>query len=197
MLRARLAPLALLGAALLGLPSCTPRSGETMNAAAAAPNPTWYKDLSLVGIDGEPLPEAAVAGKVVLFVNVASKCGFTPQYEGLQKLWNTYKDRGFTIVGVPCNQFGAQEPGSSEEIVSFCKLNYGVDFPLLDKQDVNGSGRSKLYSWLVGSPAGGGSDVKWNFEKFLVSRDGRVLDRWRSMTGPDSDSLKKAIEAAL
>jgi glutathione peroxidase-family protein len=178
-------------------PGCAHPKGEPMPAAPVAPNPTWYQDLALVGIDGQPLPAEAVAGKVVLFVNVASKCGFTPQYDGLQKLWQTYKDRGFVIVGVPCNQFGGQEPGSSTEIASFCRLNYGVDFPLLEKQDVNGTNRSKLYAWLVGSPAGDGSDVKWNFEKFLVGRDGRVIDRWRSMTGPDSDALKTAIEAAL
>ncbi|MEN9786809.1 MAG: hypothetical protein RLZZ299_2073 [Pseudomonadota bacterium] len=171
--------------------------GGAPATAAAPPNPQWYKDLSLVSLDGTPVPEATLAGKVVLFVNVASKCGFTPQYDGLQKLWTTYRDRGLVVVGVPCNQFGGQEPGAAQEIRSFCRLNYGVDFPLLDKQDVNGANRSKLYSWLVDSPVGGGSSVKWNFEKFLVSRDGRVLDRWRSITGPDSSSLRNAVESAL
>ena len=177
-------------------PACAPhRSTEAMAAQPA--NPAWFKDLGLVDLNGEPLKDEVLAGKVVLFVNVASKCGFTPQYDGLQKLWTTYKDKGLVIVGVPCNQFGGQEPGGKEEIASFCRMNYGVDFPLLDKQDVNGANRSRLYTWLVGSPAGGSSDVKWNFEKFLVGRDGRVLDRWRSITTPDSGALKTAIEAAL
>ncbi len=192
--------------ALIALACQSPSiTGSPVNAAipasaaptAVAPNPTWYKDLALVGIDGTPLPEATLAGKVVLFFNAASKCGFTPQYEGLQALWTEYKDRGLVIVGVPCNQFGGQEPGAATEIRSFCKLNYGVDFPLLEKQDVNGAQRSKLFQWLVSSPAGKNSDVKWNFEKFLVSRDGRVLDRWRSLTGPDSKDLRSAVDAAL
>ncbi len=178
--------LSLLASTLFGAPS-----------PAQTPNPTWYRDLALVQLDGTPMPETTLSGKVVLFVNVASKCGFTSQYDGLQKLWTTYKDRGLVVVGAPCNQFGGQEPGQPQEIRSFCRLNYGVDFPLLEKQDVNGPQRSKLYAWLVDSPVGGGSSVKWNFEKFLVSRDGRVLDRWRSVTGPDSSGLRNAIEAAL
>ncbi len=180
-------------------PSLTggPVNAATPTTASVAPNPTWYKDLALASLDGTPLPDDTLAGKVVLFVNVASNCGFTPQYEGLQALWTEYKDRGLVIVGVPCNQFGGQEPGGATEIRSFCKLNYGVDFPLLEKQDVNGAQRSKLYTWLVGSPAGKASDVKWNFEKFLVSRDGQVLERWRSLTGPDSKDLRRAIDAAL
>ncbi|GDX79192.1 glutathione peroxidase [Deltaproteobacteria bacterium] len=170
--------------------------GGTMSPpASAAANPAWYADLP--ALDGAPLASDAVAGKVVLIVNVASKCGFTPQYEGLEKLHQTYKDRGFTVLGAPSNQFGGQEPGAPAEIASFCKLNYGVTFPLLAKQEVKGPGKSKLYAWLEGSGVGGGSSVKWNFEKFLVARDGRVLARWRSFTGPDSKELVAAIERAL
>ena len=151
----------------------------------------------LTALSGSALPEADLAGKVVLFVNVASKCGYTPQYDGLQKLWLDLKDRGLVVVGVPCNQFGGQEPGTSTEIESFCKLNYGVDFPLLEKQAVNGGDRSALYDYLIGSPAGGGTNVKWNFEKFLVGRDGAVVARFPSSVAPDSPELRGAIEAAL
>lgn len=149
--------------------------------------------IPLTTLQGTPMPEATLAGKVVLFVNVASQCGYTPQYAGLEQLWNTYRERGLVVVGVPCNQFGAQEPGSAEQIQSFCKLNYGVDFPLLEKQEVNGAGRSALYTWLVGS----GANIKWNFEKFLVGRDGVVRGRFGSGVAPDSAELRAAIEAAL
>ncbi len=151
----------------------------------------------LTTLAGALLPEAELAGKVVLFVNVASRCGLTPQYEGLQELWTELKDRGFVIVGVPCNQFAGQEPGTAEQIQGFCKLEYGVDFPLLEKQDVNGAGRSALYQRLVSSPAGSGTDIVWNFEKFLVGRDGAVLARFHPKTAPDSPELRAAIEAAL
>ncbi len=147
----------------------------------------------LTTLQGSALPDATLAGKVVLFVNVASQCGYTPQYAGLEQLWTTYKDKGLVVVGVPCNQFGAQEPGSAEQIQSFCKLTYGVDFPLLDKQEVNGAGRSPLYTYLVGT----GPNIKWNFEKFLVGRDGAVIGRFPSSVAPDSTELRAAIEAAL
>ncbi|MDP2314784.1 MAG: glutathione peroxidase [Pseudomonadota bacterium] len=151
----------------------------------------------LTSLAGSALPDTELTGKVVLFVNVASRCGYTPQYDGLQKLWTDLKDRGLVIVGVPCNQFGAQEPGTSSEIAGFCKINYGVDFPLLEKQDVNGAGRSALYQYLVGSPAGADKDVRWNFEKFLVGRDGAVKARFPSSVAPDSAELRAAVEAAL
>ena len=167
------------------------------NPSAAAPAADWLKTTTLVGLDGQPLPAEAIAGKAVLFVNVASKCGYTPQYEGLQALYTQYKDKGLTIVGVPCNQFGAQEPGSAEEIASFCKLNYGVDFPLLEKQDVNGAARSALYTQLISSPAGGGADVKWNFEKFLVAPNGEVVGRFPSKVAPNDPTLTAAIEKVL
>lgn len=151
----------------------------------------------LTQLDGKPLDPAVTAGKVVLYVNVASQCGNTPQYAGLQKVYDTYKERGLVIIGVPCNQFGGQEPGAPAEIQSFCKLNYGVSFPLLNKQDVNGPGRSELYRSLVSSPAGGGADIKWNFEKFLVGRDGEVKARFAPKVQPEDPALIKAIEDAL
>lgn len=148
-------------------------------------------------LHGDPLDAEVIRGKVVLFVNVASKCGFTPQYEDLVKLQQTYASRGFTVVGAPCNQFGRQEPGSPDQIEEFCSLTYGVDFPLLSKLDVNGSGRAPLYSYLVLSPAGGGDDVAWNFEKFLVDRSGNVVGRWGSQVKPTDTKITAAIEAAL
>jgi glutathione peroxidase len=159
--------------------------------------PSALASLSLVRLDGSPLPAAELAGKVVLFVNVASKCGYTPQYDGLEKLYAAHKARGLVIVGVPCNQFGGQEPGAPEEIATFCKLNYGVTFPLLEKQDVNAGGRSPLYQWLVGSPAGRGEDISWNFEKFLVDRAGEVVARFAPDVKPDAPELVAAAERAL
>lgn len=151
----------------------------------------------LVALDGSPIDPSTVDGKAILFVNVASRCGFTGQYEGLQALYEAHKEDGLVIVGVPCNQFGGQEPGKPEEIASFCKMNYGVTFPLLEKQDVNGAKRSDLYRWLVGSGVGGDRDVRWNFEKFVVGRDGQVLARFASQTGPDDPELARAIDQAL
>ena len=148
---------------------------------------------TLTLLDGSPMPSADLDGKVVLVVNVASKCGFTPQYDGLQALHEKYDAQGLVILGVPCNQFGAQEPGTSEDIQSFCRLNHGVSFPLLQKQDVNGKGRSALFQYLIGR----GTPVLWNFEKFLIGRDGQVVRRYRSVTGPGSGKLVKAVEKAL
>ncbi len=155
------------------------------------------KDSPMVQLDGKPLDRASLDGKAVLFVNVASRCGYTKQYAGLEKLYQDWKDKGLVIVGVPCNQFGGQEPGTAEEIQSFCKLNYGVSFPLLEKQEVNGAGRSPLYQSLVSSPVGGGQDIKWNFEKFLVGKDGAVLARFPSAVAPEDPKLIAAIEGAL
>lgn len=173
------------------------RSPADVRAAAAAPATDWFAGLGLVKLDGTPLPADTLRGKAVLFVNTASKCGYTKQYDALQALWTKYRDRGLVIVGAPCNQFMGQEPGTSEEIASFCRLNFGVDFPLLDKMDVNGANRSALFNYLVGSKAGENSDVRWNFEKFLVTRDGSVVGRWRSAVTPDDAELVAAIEAAL
>jgi len=149
--------------------------------------------LDLEGLDGKAVDIEALKGRVVLVVNVASKCGYTGQYEGLQALYAKKRDAGLTIVGVPCNQFGGQEPGSAGEIQNFCRKNYGVDFPLLAKQEVNGAARSSLYKALVGQ----GGDVRWNFEKFLVGRDGKVVNRYRSGVAPDSSELLAAINGAL
>ena len=169
--------------------------------AGDAPSPKEatmaWSDLSLTSLDGTPLAADALAGKVVLFVNVASRCGYTSQYKGLQALYEARKDDGLVIVGVPCNQFGGQEPGSAAEIASFCEMNYGVSFPLLEKQDVNGAARSALYTRLVSSAAGGGTDVKWNFEKFLVGRDGAVIGRYGSGVKPGGKELAAALDAAL
>ena len=159
--------------------------------------PGSLEAVTLTRLDGTPLPAAEVEGKVVLFVNVASRCGLTPQYEGLVKIHDRFRERGFVVVGAPCNQFLGQEPGSAEDIASFCSATYGVDFPLLEKQDVNGAGRSPLYQWLVGSEAGAGSDISWNFEKFLVGRDGAVLKRFSPRVTPEAPEVVAAIEAAL
>jgi glutathione peroxidase len=148
---------------------------------------------NLTTLEGAPLPEDAIKGKAVLFVNVASKCGLTPQYNGLVELDKEYGDRGLVVVGVPCNQFGQQEPGSPDEIKDFAKSKYDVEFTLLEKQDVNGPDRSPLYQYLVGD----GEDIAWNFGKFVVDRDGNVVERFEPQTAPDAPELKAAIEKAL
>jgi glutathione peroxidase len=154
-------------------------------------------ELPLVALDGSPIDSSALQGKVVLFVNVASKCGFTKQYTGLQALHEQYSDQGLVMVGVPCNQFGRQEPGAPAEIATFCQANYGVTFQLLEKQDVNGQDRSPLYQVLIGSEVGGGKSVKWNFAKFLVGKDGQVKARFPSTAKPMDEALVGAIDAAL
>ena len=136
-------------------------------------------------------------GKVVLFVNVASRCGLTPQYTDLVELSHRYKTQDFQVVGVPCNQFGAQEPGTPEEILEFCSMRYRVDFPLLKKQSVNGADRSPLYDFLVDSEKGGGKDISWNFAKFLVGRSGEVIARFSPKTGPLSEELIQELEQEL
>lgn len=145
---------------------------------------------------GEPTPLDEYKGKVVLIVNTASKCGFTPQYAGLEKLYKDLKEKhpdDFAILGFPCNQFGGQEPGSNDDIQSFCQLNYGVSFPILGKIDVNGDGADPLYKWLKETKPGimGIKAIKWNFEKFLIGRDGTIKGRWASTTKPES--LEKEI----
>ncbi|KAK7033243.1 Telomerase reverse transcriptase [Favolaschia claudopus] len=132
-------------------------------------------------------------GKTVLIVNTASNCGFTPQYKGLQALYDKYKDKDFTIIGFPCNQFGGQEPGTDEEIATFCTVNHGVTFPLVKKSDVNGDKTNEVFKWLKSEKAGllGLERIKWNFEKFLINKEGVVVNRWASTTSPD------AIDAAV
>jgi glutathione peroxidase len=138
-------------------------------------------------------------GKVALVVNVASKCGLTPQYEALERLHETYGPRGFTVVGVPCNQFAGQEPGSSEEIAEFCSSTYGVTFPMTEKVDVNGRNRHPIFTELALVPVAGGDpgDISWNFEKFLLDREGQPLSRFAPGTVPDDPSVVQAIEYAL
>jgi glutathione peroxidase len=158
---------------------------------------TTIHDFDAVGIDGQPSPLAAHAGKALLIVNVASQCGFTPQYAGLQQLWRDYRDRGFAVLGFPCDQFGHQEPGDEAEIAQFCSLNYDVDFPMFAKVEVNGANAHPLWKWLKQEKGGllGIDAIKWNFTKFLVGRDGRVLKRYAPTDKPES--LRKDIEAAL
>jgi glutathione peroxidase len=155
-------------------------------------------DIPLRTLTGEPTSLADHRGKAVLVVNVASRCGLTPQYEGLERLQKTYGDRGFTVLGVPCNQFAGQEPGSAEEIGTFCSATYGVTFPLLEKTEVNGEGRHPLYAELTktADAAGEAGDVQWNFEKFLISPQGEVT-RFRPRTEPESPEVVAAIEGLL
>ncbi len=158
---------------------------------------TTIADFTVEKPDGTPLDLAEKQGKVLLVVNVASKCGFTPQYEGLEALQRKYGEQGFEVLGFPCNQFGAQEPGNAEEIASFCKLNYDVTFPVLKKVEVNGDGASPLYDWMKGEAPGlmGSKSVKWNFTKFLIARDGKVVRRYGPTDAPAS--IEKDIEALL
>ncbi|PZO64652.1 MAG: glutathione peroxidase [Pseudoxanthomonas suwonensis] len=148
-------------------------------------------------IDGQPQPLVDYAGKVLLIVNTASRCGFTPQYAGLQALWQRYRDRGLVVLGFPCDQFGHQEPGSEAEIAAFCRTDHGVDFPLFAKIDVNGTDAHPLWAWLKSEQPGllGIEAVKWNFTKFLVGRDGRVLRRYAPATTPEA--IAADIETAL
>jgi glutathione peroxidase len=156
-------------------------------------------EYSLPRLDGSELPLSELEGHALLLVNVASACGLTPQYEGLQALNNRYRDRGLIIVGVPCNQFGGQEPLEGDEIAEFCSTNYAVDFALTAKIDVNGVHSHPLYRELTTAPddAGNAGDVQWNFEKFLVSPAGEVLRRFRPQTTPEDPEVVAAIESAL
>jgi glutathione peroxidase len=156
-------------------------------------------EIELPRIDGKPAKLSDYAGKVVLAVNVASKCSLTPQYAGLQALNDRYSERGFTVLGFPSNQFFNQEPGSAEQIQEFCSLNYGVSFPLFAKLDVKGSHQHPLYEILTEFPddSGKAGNVAWNFEKFLVGRDGRVVRRFRSKVVPEDPKLVEAIESLL
>jgi len=156
-------------------------------------------DVNVAGLSGEPYDLHQLEGEAVLIVNVASKCGLTPQYTGLERLQQRFGDKGFTVLGVPCNQFGGQEPGSPDEIATFCSTTYGVSFPLTEKVDVNGTGRHPLYRLLTEQPDAEGAtgDIQWNFEKFLISPDGEIVQRFRPMTDPESDEVVEAIEAVL
>lgn len=156
-------------------------------------------DHSIHALDGSEADLSDYADKVALLVNVASKCGLTPQYEGLERLQETYGDRGFTVLGFPCNQFLGQEPGTAEEIAEFCSTTYGVSFPLFEKIEVNGDGRHPLYAELteVADAEGAAGDIQWNFEKFLVNADGEVVNRFRPRTEPTDPTVVAAIESVL
>ena len=156
-------------------------------------------DVPLKSLDGEPGVLAEQKGKVALLVNVASFCGLTPQYEGLEALYERFGGQGFSVIGIPCNQFGAQEPGTADEIKTFCSTSYGVQFPLTEKIDVNGDSRHPLYQQLTDTAdrEGHKGDIRWNFEKFLVSRDGDVIARFSPMVEPGNDELVGSIEKAL
>jgi glutathione peroxidase len=154
-------------------------------------------DYSAKTLDGQDASLADYRGQVLLIVNTASKCGFTPQYEGLETLYRAYRDKGFTVLAFPCNQFGAQEPGNAEEIANFCSLTYDVTFPVLAKIDVNGPSAHPLYAYLKHEQKGvlGTEGIKWNFTKFLIGRDGEVVERFAPTTKPED--LKLAVEALL
>jgi glutathione peroxidase len=167
-------------------------AGVTSSQAAA----NLY-DIPLTDIDGKPASLKDYKGKALLIVNVASKCGFTPQYKALEALHRKYKDKGFTVLGFPCNDFAGQEPGSNEEIKQFCSSNYEVSFPMFDKLHVKGPERHPLYEALSGQNSPFPGDVKWNFGKFLVSRDGKIIKRFEPKVTPDSPEVTAAVEAAL
>jgi len=156
-------------------------------------------DINIDSLKGESGSLGDHKGKAVLVVNVASKCGLTPQYEGLERIHEQYADRGFTVLGVPCNQFGEQEPGSPEEIETFCSTTYGVTFPMTEKIEVNGDGRHPLYQELTShtDAEGKAGDIQWNFEKFLISPEGEVVARFRPLVEPEAEELTSAIESAL
>jgi glutathione peroxidase len=156
-------------------------------------------DVEIGALQGGSAGLSQYAGKAVLIVNVASKCGLTPQYTGLERLHERYADQGFTVLGVPCNQFMGQEPGSAEEIAEFCSATYGVTFPLTEKAEVNGDARHALYDRLVGfaDAEGHTGDIRWNFEKFLIGRDGKVVARFSPKTEPEAAEVVAAVEGAL
>ena len=158
---------------------------------------TTISDFTVHNIQGEPVPLSRYQGQVVLVVNTASACGFTPQFAGLEELHKAYAAQGLAVLGFPCNQFGSQDPGSNDEIASFCQLNYGVDFPMMEKIDVNGAKADPLFQWLTKEAPGllGSKAIKWNFTKFLVGRDGQVIRRYAPQDAPAK--LAGDIEAAL
>jgi glutathione peroxidase len=162
-------------------------------------SPATLDGIALQTLDGADATLGQYKGKALLLVNVASQCGLTPQYEGLERLQKRYADRGFTVLGFPCNQFGGQEPGTAEEIKTFCSTTYGVTFPMFSKIDVNGPERHPLYVELTqkADADGESGDIQWNFEKFLISADGQIVERFRPRTEPESEQVIGAIEAQL
>jgi glutathione peroxidase len=166
-----------------------------MSVIAASKAPV--QEIAINDLDGKPTNLGAYAGKTVLLVNVASKCGYTPQYTALESTYRKYKDKGFVVVGVPCNDFGAQEPGSAKEIKEFCTSKFDVTFPMLEKIHVKGPEQHPLYAHLTGKDAAFPGDIKWNFGKFLINPEGKVVARWDSKVTPDSKEITSAIEANL
>ena len=158
-------------------------------------NKTSLYTININGLNGKPLELKQFKGKYILFINVASKCGFTPQYKGLQELYDKYNDK-LVVIGVPCNQFGSQEPGDSKTIETFCEVNYGVTFPITEKIDVKGSQQHPLYKWLTEKQQNGikNSKVKWNFQKYLISPEGELIDYYYSMTSPTSSKITKHLK---
>lgn len=161
----------------------------------ATENSNFY-EIPVTSIDGKVTTMKDYAGKTLLIVNTASKCGYTPQYDGLEALYEKYKDKGLVVVGMPCNQFGGQEPGTEEEIKKFCTLKYNIKFPMLKKSDVNGPNRHPLYQFLLSNSADK-KDIQWNFEKFLVDKHGKVVARFNSKAKPESEELVNLVEKNL
>ena len=174
-------------------------TAQAEKAPKADPKVPAVLNFEMKDIDGKDVKLSKYAGKVILFVNVASKCGLTPQYSTLEQIHAAYADRGFTVVGVPCNQFGGQEPGSSEEIAEFCSATYGVTFPMSEKVDVNGEDRHEIYTHLVETPneKGEAGDVQWNFEKFLIGADGSVVARFNPGIEPGDTQITEKIESLI
>lgn len=158
-------------------------------------NQTSIYDIKINSLDGKPLELSLFKGKYILFVNVASKCGFTPQYKGLQEIYNTYNGK-LVVIGIPCNQFGKQEPGNAQQIESFCEMNYGLTFPITEKIDVKGTQQHPLYAWLTQKKLNGKSNstVKWNFQKYLVSPQGEFIEYYYSLTSPTSSKITKHLK---
>jgi len=177
---------ATMGAAMLG----------PFSASARAADPAGAHAFAFTAIDGGPLPLKDFAGKAVLVVNTASRCGFTPQYEGLQALWEAYRDRGLVVLGVPSNDFGGQEPGSEAEIKQFCEVNFAIDFPMTAKAQVKGADAHPFYVW-AGERAGIAGRPRWNFHKYLIGPDGRFVDWFATTTPPSAARLRAAVEAVL
>lgn len=168
-----------------------------LGVCSAGAASTSIYDIPLKDIDGKPTSLEPYKGKVLLVVNVASKCGLTPQYATLESLYQKYKDKGLVVLGFPCNQFGNQEPGTTAEIKDFCSSKYQVTFPMYDKLEVNGANRHPLYTALAGKDSPFAGDIKWNFNKFLIGRDGKILKRFEPRTTPDAAEVISAVEAAL
>ncbi|CAO3449509.1 glutathione peroxidase [Azospirillum largimobile] len=165
-------------------------------SAMAASSETNAYSFTFQGIDGQPLPLSQFEGKAILVVNTASQCGFTPQYKGLQALWQSYRDRGLVVVGVPSDDFGGQEPGTANQIKDFCEVNYRIDFPMTDKTVVSGNGAHPFYRW-ASDEMGFLAKPRWNFHKYLVGPDGKLVSWFSTMTDPEADKVREAIEKLL